>query len=454
MPEQRSAKALLVLCALGVLYVFAVLPLLSFRHDDWWILGNSVRYLPLDWNFLWRPTLYFNGHEIIWFFRPGFKLLVFVFYACFGLHYGLWMFALLLLFLAALWIAFLAVSKVSGSKNSALWFLGTMAASFTLHLGSLAWMGEGMMNVPQFFLLSLCTLAFCNGAGERGVLWSVLSRLSFVGALCFKESSLFHVALLAGLLGAEPYFRRENLAKTFAPLIPFCFLSVFYLAIRLGYMPYNPGYVAVHTLKKTLYSAFAVIGPICLPMIVWSLGVWFLKPDQLIRYRTSLARGIWYLPFVAVSLALYIGQDFFSPGWLLVVGGFTMFWLALRAIPENISDDYILRYCAVLFLISSGPVVYKLNEVGWWKWHTAQNEVFDRIRSAPKDTKHIFVRGCENPQYPGVVFERVVANEEGMRQMFFLSHQSEVSVQLVECNASIQSNPDSLVLTWRFPRLI
>src|SRR4051812_49373999 len=64
------------LLLIGAFYAAAVLPHVYFRHDDWWILGNSVRHIPGDWGFLVRPTLFFDGREIAWFFRPGFKLFV------------------------------------------------------------------------------------------------------------------------------------------------------------------------------------------------------------------------------------------------------------------------------------------------------------------------------------------------------------------------------------------
>lgn len=438
---------------LGFFYCAAVLPLLFFRHDDWWILGNSTRYVPVDWNFLWKPTLYHGGREIIWFFRPGFKFLVWLFYEVFGLHYFLWMFSLLGIFLASLWVGFLTVVRISGSIQHGRWFVGAVGASFALHFGSLAWMGEGMMNVPQLFLLIFCTYAFTRQAESKGNLWAVLSWVSFIGALCFKESSLFHTALLAGLCVAEPYFRRGTWRDTLLPLLPFAVIAGVYLVIRLGRMPYNPSYVAAYTVDKVLRSSVSAFGPLLLPLFIWIACLAFFRRSLLASYFTELKRVIWYLPFLACSLVLYLGQDFFSPGWLLVVGVFTLFVLSLHSVPVGVNTRFIWGFAFALFAFSTLPIVAKLNSVGWWEWKAAQTEILQAVRNAPAETKYILVRSCENPKFPAVGFERVVANAEGMRQMAYLTHGREILVALMECSAPLPRVASALVLDWRFPHL-
>lgn len=437
-----------VIAFVGALYALWVLPRLSFRHDDWWILGNSVRYLPTDWGFLFRPTLYFDGSEITWFFRPGFKFLVWLFYDVAGLNYAAWMGALLLLFLACLKLGYAIGERVTGEARHGLFFVCALGASLAIHFGSLAWMGEGMMNVPQVFLLLLCTYGVVEGIRNESPAWRMISVVAFLLALGFKESSLFHTAFLWALL-FEPSLRQPR-RERWLTLAPFAVAAVVYLVIRLGVMPVNPSYLAQPTAGKVFRSLSTALGPLFLPLALWVLVLRVREPKTLKVFFSGLA-GRWrYLPFLAVSLSIYVGHDFFSPGWFLLLGTFTSLALAFGPLPA-FTPKRAMAFATLLFVFSAVPVVGRLESMGWWKWKGAQNEALAMIQAAPKETESLVVRACTDPRYPMVTFERVVANEEGLRQMWFLTHQRETDVAIVRCESEIKPEPGRFIVDWRFP---
>lgn len=445
--EKRWATGLVALLVAG--YVAAVFPLLFFRHDDWWILGNSVRYLPQDWSYAFKPMLYFHNSPLVWFFRPGFKALVFLFYAAFGFNYQLWMATLLGLYVGTLWIGYAVVVRIAGDSRNGFWFLAAMSGSWLVHFGSLAWMGEGMMNVPQAFLLMTCTYAFLRGA--RNARWWVASWVAFVLALGFKESSLFHTAFLAAMVMAEPTFTRLPAPQRIRLLVPFAVLGAAYLAIRLGWMPVSPSYHPHYSVDKIARALAQALGPVLLPLLLWAIALrWRERAGFPVFVRGLRSRGF-YLPFVAVSISVYLGLDFFSPGWLLLLGTFCILAMACAPLPPRVDSRLIVRFAGVLFALSVAPIVWRLNSVGWWQWHRAQTEVFAAIRNAPADTTRVFVRPCENPEYPGVTFDRVVANEEAVRQIWFLTHGKPIDVHFLYCDSKTPQVPGQLLLEWKFP---
>ena len=226
------------------LYLIGIFPYCFFRHDDWWILGNSVTHLGQDWGFLWRPTLYWQDTEIVWFFRPFFKLGTWLFFQLFAFQYYAWLTACLLLACWTLWVGYRTLQDLSGrlaAQTFLLWFV----CAIPLHLGSLAWVGEGLMNVPQGLLLILCT-SYWVRVGESGGLLSAplaWSTLYFVLALGFKESTVFHLAFLAALTLSEPALKFRSRWRTWVPAFgAIAVVAGLYLVWRLGYLPWNPSY--------------------------------------------------------------------------------------------------------------------------------------------------------------------------------------------------------------------
>jgi hypothetical protein len=445
--EKRWAAGLVALVGAG--YLAAVFPWLFFRHDDWWILGNSVRYLPQDWSFAWEPMLYFNNTPLVWFFRPGFKAMVYLFYSAFGFHYGLWMATLLAIYGATLWIGYAVAERIGGNSRNGFWFVAATAGTWLIHFGSLAWMGEGMMNVPQAFLLMACTYAFLRGTHHRA--WWVASWLSFILALAFKESSLFHTVFLAAMVLAEPTFTRLSLKKRAILLLPFAVLGAAYLVVRLGWMPVSPSYHPDYTVDKIVRTLGLALGPVFLPLVLWALGLFWWDRPALGRFTRGLAGRAYYLPFLVVSISVYLGLDFFSPGWLLLLGTFCLLAVACGPFASSVSPSVMLRFALVLSVVSAVPIGWRLNAMGWSHWHRAQTEVFDAIRSAPTSTTHVYVRPCENPSYPGVTFDRVVANEESVRQIWYLTHGQSIPVTFLYCDSKTPAEHGQLLLDWKFP---
>lgn len=421
-------------------YLAAVAPFTFFRHDDWWILGNSVVSMPLDWGLLWRPTLLHNGEEIVWFFRPGFKLGTYLFFHLFGFHYVAWIAALSALGSAALFLGSEIARRLFNAR-AGLWFVLIAGASLPLHFGSFAWVGEGMMNIPQLFFLFASTLMLLY-AVDRAV-WIWPSVLAFVLALSFKESSLFHLAFLGAVFFFEPGMQRVALRRRAGLLAPFAVLGLFYLTVRLGWMPVNPGYIPRYDWHRVLYTVAMGVAPVALPLMVWGAFLrWGHERLPGALWITRLA----YLPFWIVSLGIYVGHGFFSPGWYLVMG-----WTVLLAfaalVPAAIPRRQLLCAAAVVLVLALGPMLLRLDRLGWWKWKAAQVEFFELARENG-DLEKITVRNCTQAPYTDIYFDRVVANEEGVRQIWRLLHGRSIHVQIGLCNLPATPGPHHRVLDW------
>lgn len=448
MPHEQR-RWVFFLAGLGAVYALLVLPLAFFRHDDWWILGNSVRHLPGDWGFLFRPTLFHSGREITWFFRPGFKFLVYLFYQAFGFHYALWMGTLGVLYLGTVYLGAATVLRLTGQARNGLWFVVAAGCSVAIHFGSLVWMGEGMMNVPQAFLLMVCTYAFV--LGKQSAAWRAASVAAFVLALAFKESTVFHFAVLAAMVIAEPWFQKPRGLRKFYPLIPFACVSAVYLVFRLGVLPITPSYMPEYTWAKVTRSIAIGTAPIFLPLALWVVLLRFTERKTFQKYLIGLGSRIYYMPFLAVSLAIYAGHDFFSPGWYLVFGTFTVFCFALAPMPA-IKARRVWQFGAALFVFSVVPLAVRLDSVGWWGWKKAQVAAFEAISHAAPDTTDLWVRDCRPEMDSATDFARIVANDEGLRQMWFLTHGTDVHVTTLYCTSPApQPRGPRMEFVWVFP---
>jgi hypothetical protein len=452
MPREQS-RALWVGSLLGAFYLLFIVPRFFFRHDDWWILGNAVRYVPTEPGFLWRPILYFDGKELIWFFRPGFKAIVYAFYQWFGFSYAFWLVSLLALFFAALWLGFLTVVRLTRDRRQALWFIVSVCASIPIHLGSLAWIGEGAMNVPQLFLLSVCTYGFVRGVQDRSFLFYTVALGSFGLSFLFKESSVFHFLFLLACAVAEKRLGFKNRKAALHSLVPFALLAGAYLGFRLFAMPLNPSYYGRFLWLESAKTFGFFLAPIFLPTAVWALYLSFSDRRTLSRLFSGLRERWYYLPYFLVSVALYFGHGFFSPGWLLVVGVFSLMWLSLVPLPRIRVPWSLSIVGTVIGVVSLALVMVRLESLGWKEWGKAQRGIFSAVTAASHKTTEVLVRNCPLPGYPHVTFDRVVANEEGLRQMWYLTHGSDIPVHLVECQSPTLVKPTSLVIDWTYPEV-
>ncbi|NDD03563.1 MAG: hypothetical protein EB078_01540 [Proteobacteria bacterium] len=417
-----------------------------FRHDDWLMLGNSVTILPQDWSFLWSHELYFSPTEKgIWFFRPLFKGMVWLGYQAFGYHHSLWMFFQWFLILASIFIGTRTFYSHPQSLKKGYVFSLLSVSCIAFYLPSLVWMGEGMMNIPQVFLLSLAVFLFFHSN-----LWAqIMSLFCFLLALGFKESSAFLPLFLIGKLLAENTFNRR-----WKWLIPHFVLMGAYLIFRLGLVPMNPGYMPQISFSHLLKPIFFFGAALCLPLVVLLIDsysgngtLWYL----------SLRRFCYFTPFISLLVAPHLGHGFFSPGWFFLPGFFTLWSLVISLeIPlvEQISQK---RLVVLALFFSLLPVLWKAHELRWWEWRQSQLAVYDWVEKSPNSVTDILIEQCNSSQNSSLTFERVVGGPEHIEHLWKLKHPGLVTVHLVPCDQTSpdkEKTPKHISARWSFPDFI
>jgi hypothetical protein len=466
-----SSPAFLVALIVSALYLVVLFPLCFFRHDDWWILGNSVLHLPGDWGFLFRPTLYFHQREIDWFFRPFFKLFTYLFFQAFSFHYYLWLVTLFALFAATLAVGYTALKRFSG-RAAADTFLVFFAAAIPLHIGSLAWVGEGLMNIPQAFLLMSVTACWMELANRKKAsvsdpaLWTAIAL--FFLSLGFKESTVFHLALLAGLTLSEKKFQfTQRLPYWIRQFAPLALVGGVYLTIRLGLMPWNQSYKPAFSLPlwTTSLGKFWSV-PLATAFLWIALDARF----DLGRWKSwgqALIQRSWWIPYFGVSSAVYLGQNFFSPGWWYLPSLFLAFAIALCQADvgarEKKSQPSLALQATVCMLAFVTFSTWQLNQLGWQHWGGLQRQLHQAIvRANPQQIRRIALYECSSPEFPAMQLSRVVGDDEAIRNHWQLVHGNRVHVGYRYCDhlerdlrtpASIDQN-DEAVFVWKFPHIV
>lgn len=466
-----SSPAFLVTLVVSALYLVVLFPLCFFRHDDWWILGNSVLHLPGDWEFLFRPTLYFRQQEIDWFFRPFFKLFTYLFFQAFAFQYYLWLFTLFVLFAATLALGYGALKRFSG-RAAAEAFLVFFGAAIPLHIGSLAWVGEGLMNIPQGFLLMSVTACWMELVNRKNAsitdpaLWAAI--VLFFLSLGFKESTVFHLGLLGALTLSEKEFRfPERVRFWLRQFAPLAIVGAIYLTIRLGLMPWNQSYKPAFSLSQWTVSLAKFWS---VPLAAAFLWVVLEAGSDLNRWRAwalALRKRAWWIPYFGVSSAVYLGQNFFSPGWWYLPSLFLAFVMALcqAEVGERVKASptpLALRatVCMLVFVVFSG---WQLNKLGWQYWGGLQRELHQAIvRANSQQIRRITLYECRSPEFPSMQLSRVVGDDEAIRNHWQLVHGNRVQVGYRYCDhlerdlrspASIDHS-DEAVLVWKFPHIV
>lgn len=442
-------------------YLVLVFPLAYFRHDDWLILGNSVLRLPKDWSFALSPNLFFGEQEINWFFRPLFKTLVYYFYQCFGSTYYLWLVGILGFLVGALLLGSKIVFAVTGSKLASRLFLVLFTASIHFHFGSLVWIGEGIMNCPQLFFLMLNTHCLCSVAFRPGSFWrsswlQTAAVLSYIIALGFKESSVFHLVFMLTMVLSETRFSTIPTKIRFYLLTPHFILTLAYLAFQLGAVPFNKHYLPQPGFGTMIRPAYIIGLSIAVPLGVWFGVLWFYNRRFYSRAVHSL-RARWpYLFFLLLSISPYFGHGFFSPGWLLFPGFYVLLVVALATplkckpvlIPHN-----TLAIC--LLLVTLSPVLFYVHRNAWWLWHKGQRQLHELVRSAPEGViSELVIFDCPNQSYPHATLERVVMFYAGLHEMWNLYHRTPIGISIRSCEAISRkpaSQSKTMALKWEFP---
>ena len=235
-----------LLFSFSLLYLAVAFPFSYFRNDDWLMIGNVARIVPSHWKFLFEPYLIYNSNPEIWFFRPWFKLLLYVLYKTLGFQYYGWLAVNLIFTLATLVLGHLTIVELTGNVKKGLLFIAFFISSIHFHFASLVWVGEGTMNCPQLFLLFLnfyCFSKVINSKKRIQVLgFYLLGCLAFILSLGFKEAAIFHLPFLLILLFNNSTSQKRSLKFKISLLIPFGLITICYLYFRLFLIPFNPGY--------------------------------------------------------------------------------------------------------------------------------------------------------------------------------------------------------------------
>lgn len=419
-------------------------PLLYFRHDDWLMLGNAVTILPRDWGFLWKTSWYTSpSHEEVWFFRPFFKLAIWGSFQVFKFNHFCWIMTHWLLILGALLFAMKSLDNIavgnSRSKLLAILFL----TSLSLHFGNVVWVGEGMMNSPQLFLLSLSVYLFTKDT----IFFRGLSLVTYVLALGFKESSAFLPLFLLALALAN-----NQLKQKWKTLLPHFLCMIIYLIIRLGFLPFNPGYKPHFTFQTLLKPSLYFIVFLATPLLVVLFSA---REQSLSSWKMGLKRFIPFTFYLGLLIAPHLGHPFFSPGWLLLPGFFTL-WAFCVSLDESVLNKIPLKRVAlVVFGLSFLPVAWQTHELGWLKWGISQKKVHTFIKNLPEDeAKEIFIETCLDPHHPQATFERVVGAAENLQHLWNLHHSTPVDFTLIPCTEGDQRfkpQQGQILAKWHFP---
>ncbi len=430
-----------------VVYLGVLFPFAYFRHDDWVIVASGKMGAE-NWRSYFEASIQFGQTTQVWFVRPFFKWLSYALFRVFGFHPYPWFLLQMAFLTAAVWLLALTVEGISGSRRKAWQFAALVFGSWHLHMGSLLWLGEGLMNCPQLFALSACLWAFWKYqvTANKGCL--LLSLFSLLVSLTVKESSVFVVALLGAFVFCEAPWKGMSFGQRVLRLLPFALVAGAYLVYRLGFVPHNTNY----TLEMNAFAWKLSLPRVFLPLIL-SAAIWGLLGK--LPSRADL-RGRWlYLPFVLVSFAPYLGHSFFSPGWLLFPGFFLLFVLFLIPRPEG-NPQRTARVIALSSLLLMVASLFWLHQLDWWKWGRSTRGIVEVARSLdPKQIDRIDLEICSNPAYPQANASRVIGGWEHLQSLIHLIHGKYLGVYFIDCGpANYIASPSTLHLVWKYPDLV
>ncbi|NBX76590.1 MAG: hypothetical protein EBQ92_08550 [Proteobacteria bacterium] len=424
------------------LFYFALSPFIYFRHDDWLMLGNAVSILPRDWAFLWKPTWFTSPqHEEVWFFRPLFKYIIWVGYQLFSFNSFLWTLTHWLFLVSGTLLGGKTLTLLIGDSKPSELFVTLVLCSVGIHFASVVWVGEGMMNTPQIFLLMLATYFFAKSS-----VWSSLaSVLIYSLALGFKESSAFLPMFLLAIAYSL------NLCQRKKPLLIAHFgLMISYLIFRLGILPFNPGYKP-HLTWTNLIKPLLFFGCfLFLPAISLILS----HPRLHLLNNSFLKRLVLFVPFLGLLVAPHLGHSFFSPGWLLLPGFFSLWVLVFCLEPQKLKALSVPKWALFVLVLSALPVLYQVKRIRWLEWKDSQKGVHQYLRELPDSTTGIYIETCTDPSFPEVTFQRVVGAQENLEHIWNLNHSSPVTIRLLPCGRRLnlaQLPIGSVMAKWEFP---
>jgi len=301
--------------------------------------------------------------------------------------------------------------------------------------------GEGMMNAPQAFLLSLTLfLFFSHSLFSQG-----LSIFTYLLALGFKESSAFLPLFLFPIAWSEGQLKKKRFLLALHFLL--CFL---FLIFRLGFLPFNPGYKP-SLVPRYLFEPLALFSfCIFLPLVFFLIRIHHFQKSS----KRNLAALLTFAPFLALIVAPHLGHPFFSPGWILLPGFFSI-WILCYCFPSpQLNKRSLSLHSLLLLVISTSLVGFQAWKLEWFSWAEPQKKMHEIIRTAdPDSTSQIEIRNCSNPLKPEITFQRVIGAKENLEFMWALHHSKPTQIKFVPCDYVGVQKEGVLTLSWKFPNL-
>jgi hypothetical protein len=424
------------------------------------MIGNVARIVPSHWKFLFEPYLIYNSNPEIWFFRPWFKLLLYVLYKTLGFQYYGWLAVNLIFTLATLVLGHLTIVELTGNVKKGLLFIAFFISSIHFHFASLVWVGEGTMNCPQLFLLFLnfyCFSKVINSKKRIQVLgFYLLGCLAFILSLGFKEAAIFHLPFLLILLFNNSTSQKRSLKFKISLLIPFGLITICYLYFRLFLIPFNPGYKPQVNIEFILLPILFLLLSLLLPLFSIWIGAISVKVPFAKCSREVLTRS-WYLLFFIPFFVTYMGHGFFSPGWLLAPGVYFAFLIGF-GFPNSLIHKPLIRNSLVFSVLASSALVfYQTGQLNWWSWHKPQKQIVEIIKAVGSpQTKSLQIYNCGDTNEKSAHLKRVVGYPDSIQEIFWLVHQTLPQVDILPCSEATRTvaitNPQTLRLKWDFPK--
>jgi len=431
----------------GVILIILFIPWASLRGDDWRIIGAAHQATGSVWTWIQSGTLWGANGETVWFFRPGFKGLVYAGYQIFGTTALPWFLSLTVLAGAGVLQGEKALSEFGVSRLGSRGFGTLLLASHSLFLGSLLWLGEGLMNIPQWFLLSFSLMGTAEALNQKKS--GTKGLVAFALALTFKESAIFHLPFLLTAFAIEPSLQKVSLRRRAQILAPYLGIGFGYLWVRLGRYPLNPGYLPYFDLKLWLPGLFRFALVLAVPIAGWMIG---FEPD-----KNTVQRKLFYIPALLLSLLPYLGHPFFSPGWFLLPGFYCLFFLTLAPAPtspsstRSVSPESASRLSWVVILVfvfSLSVSIDKLQRWRWWQWKEAQLQVMEQLKTMAS-AKAVSIEDCGGARNFEQRFRRVVGDEDSLEGMRILLGQSPKQFSIRPCGSPPDAN--ARWLRWEGP---
>ncbi len=445
----------LSLALFSLVYLAVFFPHAFFRHDDWMNISEGLRSADTP-SLFFSPTIYFGGERGVWFFRPLYKFLNYAFYEVFGTNYYAWLSVQLLFTLAALWISWRLVQEMTAKGSRSVLFVILFCASLQIHSGSLLWAGEGLMNCPQIFLLALTLFCFRRATTGGSWLYWAGSLVCYSVALLIKESGVFLTAFLFAWVFAESPWKQQPMGNKVRLLLPHGLLTAAFLVFRLGVLPVTIGYHPRWEWASFLHSTGKIAATLGLPVVV-ALGAWTVLGERPFRRFGEVARHfLFYLPFLAVSVAPYLMHEFFSPGWLFQPGFFLIWIFCLLPWPELKRERRAFAAAGgALAVLSGAAVLVQMNRLSWWTWEHPQRQLLQILSDADssKITK-VELADCQGAPPGEIDYERIIGSEEHMRLLWWVIHRRDVGTRYFLCEHDRSPASENVLrLKWTFGNL-